>query len=185
MRVAFISGKGGVGKSSLCYGVALALAQAGKSVAVEDRDPQQSITGWIQHERDGILENASEAEVVLVDTPPNLEAETVREAIATADRIAVPLTPSPADIGAGKATVAVVREFMGEGGLAVAVVNQVRKGTALSEAVPDIVALLGLPVLATHVPARQSIQRAVLSGWKGLDTPSREAFLRLALELLA
>jgi cellulose synthase operon protein YhjQ len=40
--VAFISGKGGVGKSTVCANLAVALAKRGKKVAVIDLDPQNS-----------------------------------------------------------------------------------------------------------------------------------------------
>jgi cellulose synthase operon protein YhjQ len=40
--VAFVSGKGGVGKSTVCANLAVALAKRGKKVAVIDLDPQNS-----------------------------------------------------------------------------------------------------------------------------------------------
>ena len=102
MIIAFVNGKGGVGKSSLCFLTALGLREAGMTVSVEDLDPQQSISAWIDTERDGISEKG---EFHLIDTRPAIDNETVHGAISRADRIIMPCTcllytsPSPRDRG--------------------------------------------------------------------------------------
>lgn len=60
--VAFVSGKGGVGKTTLCANVAIALSQLGKRVLVIDLDPQNALGLHLGlapgdpsgHSRDGI-----------------------------------------------------------------------------------------------------------------------------------
>ena len=43
-RIAFVNGKGGVGKTTCAMLIAAALQDAGQSISLEDRDPQQSAT---------------------------------------------------------------------------------------------------------------------------------------------
>ena len=48
-------------------------------------------------------------EFTLIDTRPAIDHKSVTKAIAQADRIVMPCTPSPGDITAARATVEVVR----------------------------------------------------------------------------
>jgi hypothetical protein len=43
-RIAFVNGKGGVGKTTCTTLLAAALKSAGQDVSIEDRDPQKSAT---------------------------------------------------------------------------------------------------------------------------------------------
>jgi len=183
MRIAFVSGKGGVGKSTLCYGVALALAHTGKSIAIEDRDPQQSVTGWLDPERDQVSE--LEGEITLIDTRPAIDDPTVINAIEGADVIVMPSTPSPADLTAGRATADVIRSHKRRGAKTVVVLNRMRKRTFFSDHARDVVGALGIKPAHTTIPDRQCIQRIVLGGWKEMDLDTRAEFLRLSIELLS
>ena len=194
MKIAFVSGKGGVGKSTLCHLTALALANAGKSVSVEDRDPQQSITSWIDPERDGLrLDDGSKkngggagaAEFQLIDTCPFLRDPSVRAAIREADLVVMPCTPSPGDITAARATINLVNEVKRPGARAALVLNKVKAGTMLAQDAPEMLRELGAPVLATSLADRQPIQKAVLLGWPALDAKLQGEVFKLALELLA
>jgi chromosome partitioning protein len=44
--VTFASAKGGVGKSTLAIGMAVAAMEAGETVYIIDTDPQQSVAAW-------------------------------------------------------------------------------------------------------------------------------------------
>jgi len=109
MKIAFVNGKGGVGKSTLCFLTALGLREAGKSVSVEDLDPQKSISAWINGDRDGIEKDGGE--FALIDTRPAIDDESVHDAISRADRVILPCTPSPGDLTAAKASLAVVKKY--------------------------------------------------------------------------
>ena len=193
MRIAFISGKGGVGKSTLCHLTALALANAGKSVSVEDRDPQQSITSWIDPERDGLRivgqgggggEGGGAAEFELIDTCPFLREPTVHAAIRESDVVVMPCTPSPGDITAAKATIELVNRLKRPDARAALVLNKVKAGTMLAQDAPTMLRELGAPVLATSLGDRQPIQKAVLLGWAALDAKLQGEVFKLAFELL-
>jgi len=183
MRISFVSGKGGVGKSTLCYGVALALAQAGKPVSIEDLDPQQSVSGWVDLERDQLAEIGGD--VVCIDTRPAIDDGSVLSAIREADIIVMPSTPSPADLTAGRATADVIRSHKRRGAKAVVVLNQMRKRTFFSEHAREVVGALGIKPARTTIPERQCVQRMVLEGWKGMNIDTRAEFLRLSIELLS
>ena len=183
MKITFVSGKGGVGKSTLCYLTGLSLRDAGKTVSIEDRDPQRSISSWIDHERDGF--SNPEADFDLIDTRPALDDESVSRAIQEADRVIMPCTPSPGDLTAARATIQVVRGLMRKGARAYLVLNRVKSGTNFSIEAPETLRTFNTSVMNTEIPERQCIQRAVLLGWRGLDSKTQGTILKLALEVLS
>ena len=183
MNIAFVSGKGGVGKSSLCFLTALSLRDAGKAVVVDDRDPQKSVSSWIDGERDGFASGGGE--FTLIDTRPAIDHKSVKRAIEEADRIVIPSTPSPGDITAARATVEVVQSLMKKGAKASLVLNMVKANTNFAEDAPALLESLGIPLMNTRIPDRQSIQRAVLLGWKALDSKTQGTIFKLALEILS
>ena len=183
MNIAFVSGKGGAGKSTLCFLTALSLRDAGKAVTVDDRDPQGSVSSWIDVERDGISNGGGE--FTLVDTRPAIDHKSVKRAIEEADRIVMPCTPSPGDITAVRATVEVVRGLMKKGAKASLVLNMVKPRTNFAEDAPALLESMGVPLMNTQIPDRQSIQRAVLLGWGALDSKTQGTIFKLALEILS
>ena len=183
MKIAFVSGKGGVGKSTLCYLTGLSLRDAGKTVSIDDRDPQRSVSSWIDHERDGFT--APGAQFNLIDTRPALDDQSVSRAIQEADRVIMPCTPSPADITSARATIEVVRSLMREGARAYVVLNMTKPGTNFSAEAPEMLRSLSTSVMNTEVPERQCIQRAVLLGWRALDSRTQGTILKLTLEVLS
>ena len=181
MKIVFVNGKGGTGKSSVCYLVGLALAQAGKSVSIRDLDPQRSLTGWINQERDGFTDSG---EIELIDTRPAIDDRGVTEAIESADVIVIPVSPSPADLGTARATVDVIREHKQKGAAGVLVINRARTHTTFTDNARDVLSVLDFPVAIAEIPERQCIQRAVLGGWSELDADTKGRFLNLAIELM-
>ena len=53
MNILLCNGKGGTGKTTLSVLLAHALAEAGKTVAVQDRDPQGTATKWLKENEGG------------------------------------------------------------------------------------------------------------------------------------
>lgn len=189
MSIAFVCGKGGVGKSTLCYLVGLGLKEAGKTVAIEDRDPQKSISSWVDPERDGIsIVQPGEqwgGEFRLIDTRPAIDDESVLDAIRTVGGVVMPCSPSPGDVSTVRATIEVVQSLKQPEATASLVLNKVVPGTILSQEAPEMLRELGAPLLTTQLPERQGVQRAVLLGWKALDAKTQGTVLKLALEVLA
>lgn len=188
MKIAFCSGKGGVGKSTLTLLLSAALSKAGRKIGIRDLDPQESVTSWAQSAGDcgEIIGKGSDFpsyEVEIIDLPPRLDDPAVIQTIQEADRIIIPCTPSPADMVAGKATAAVVQRVMKPGAKAAVCFNMLQKGTTLTSHVAKIAQDIGLPALSNQLTRRQCYQHAVVLGWKGLDAPAREEVLQLVLEI--
>lgn len=124
--VVFASQKGGSGKTTLAGHVAVQAERSGAGpVALVDTDPQRSLTDW-WHQRDSgslclasikfprlmsELERLHDAGVnlVVVDTPAAI-VMAIRNVALFADLVVVPVRPSPHDLRALGATVALIKE---------------------------------------------------------------------------
>ncbi|WP_078118887.1 nucleotide-binding protein [Thiosocius teredinicola] len=104
--------KGGSGKSTVTFNLAIWLAMAEQNVAVVDADPQATLTDVLEVRREegfqpdverlgaAILTNHDELKQhgeVLIDVG-TASMDNLKAAIAVADRIIVPVPPSQADI---------------------------------------------------------------------------------------
>ncbi len=117
--ITFASSKGGVGKTTLAFNAAIHAAKA-QGVLLADLDPQRSLLDLCARRREMpelktdnpmILENAAtvssavevlmqtgyDRDFLLVDTPGS-GVNIMRDAIANADVVVVPLQPSPMDL---------------------------------------------------------------------------------------
>ncbi len=122
--VAFVSQKGGSGKTTLSIHYAVAAAETGLKVAIVDTDPQASSTGWGKarekefptvatcsaSEIDKVIEHARNDgyELVVIDAAPHLDPGIARIA-AAADFIVVPVRPTPLDIQTAHRAAAVAK----------------------------------------------------------------------------
>ena len=142
--------KGGAGKTTLAAQLAVAWARQGAKIAVLDIDPQASLSGWVALRRtrlgaagigfdfaalpgwraeQWIAEHAREADLVLVDGPAHIEAE-ARIAVRAAALVLIPVQPSPLDLWATEATLAMARD---ERRPILAVLNRVAPRSAVAE----------------------------------------------------
>ena len=122
--------KGGAGKTTLAAQLATAWLRQGARVALLDIDPQASLAAWVELRRarlgaenvgfdfaalpgwraaQWIEDRARGAEFVVVDGPPHADTE-ARIAVRAASLVLVPVQPSPLDLWATEATLAMVRE---------------------------------------------------------------------------
>ena len=128
MIVALLNQKGGVGKTTLGTHIAGELAMRGQSVILLDADPQGSALDWTQRRsqqglprlfsavglaRETLHQEASEfarrADHVVIDGPPRIAA-LARSALLAAERVLIPVQPSPYDLWASAEMVALIRE---------------------------------------------------------------------------
>ena len=128
MIVALLNQKGGVGKTTLATHIAGELALRGQQVILLDADPQGSALDWTQRRsqqglprlfsavglaRETLHQEAPElarrSDHVVIDGPPRIAA-LARSALLAADRVLVPVQPSPYDLWASAEMVALVRE---------------------------------------------------------------------------
>lgn len=118
--------KGGAGKTTIAAHVAVALAQKKNRVAILDVDPQGSLKEWyrIRAEKFGddytgihfaaiagwkinneLISLKRNFDYVVIDSPPHTETD-AKAVIRAAHLLIIPVQPSPTDLWATKATVA-------------------------------------------------------------------------------
>lgn len=98
MTITLLAKKGGVGKSTVCVLLHEAFKKAGKTVAIQDWDAQgtsNKALAFMNGQRAG--PDAS-YDVLLIDTPPNLEHPATAAAVRSADIAIVVTSPAPADL---------------------------------------------------------------------------------------
>ena len=183
MKIALLAKKGGVGKSTLTLLLHEALAQAGKAVEIRDWDPQGTSSKALELLAPGPRKKKAAPEIVLYDTPPNLEHTATATAVRDADVILVVATPSPADIWEAEDAVRFARGRNQDAVIRV-VFNKVRRTTILGRLAEEGSAAPAAPALSARLSSRECYQHAIVQGWKALDGTAREEVLQLGLAVL-
>ena len=173
--IAFVTQKGGSGKTTLCVNLAVAAETAGGRCLILDMDPQASAEAWY-HDREaaspklaklGAAELADAVRLaerqgfthVFIDTPGRDEPS-VAAAIRIADFCLVPCRPTPADMKATPATIATIKRLAKP---AAFVLSQTPpRGFRIKEAEIGL-AVLG-PVAPVGIVSRSVVQHAQGAG---------------------
>jgi chromosome partitioning protein len=129
-------------------------------------------------------ENAGKADIVIYDTPPNLDHTATATAVRNADLALVIATPAPADIWEAEEAVQFVKGRNANAKVRV-VFNKVRKTTVLGRIVEESAKQVSAPYVPVMLSARECYQHAIAQGWKALDPAAREEALQFALALLS
>ena len=123
--IAFVTQKGGAGKSTIASNIAVAACEAGERVFICDLDPLQSLVKWsktrnssdvpIEHIPPGKLAKAlselkSQGVTLVIIDAPGADCECSEEAIRAADLCIIPARPNAFDLWASEVTLARVRE---------------------------------------------------------------------------
>lgn len=186
MNILLCNAKGGTGKTTLCVLLAHALAEAGKSVAVSDRDPQGTATKWLTEsdsQKVRLYDHAAKYDAVFIDTPPRLDA--LRAALGSCSVAVIVCSPSPADLWTTRETADAVRPHLpGKARLRI-LFNGVLAHTILARELPDLAKRIGVKALTTTISRRQCYQHSALLGWQALDPAAREELFKAALEIVA
>ena len=179
--------KGGAGKTTITAHLAVAFSQRGKRVAIIDIDPQASLSTWhrIREEKFGedytgltsvsstgwklaseIADLKSDHDVILIDSPPHIEAD-ARVAIRAADLIILPVQPSPTDLWATKATLEIGEQ---EGIETKILLNRVSANSKLAKAVSaDLKKSAGKALLKTQIGNRVSFAASMIDGRTAME----------------
>ncbi|MCB1790436.1 MAG: ParA family protein [Gammaproteobacteria bacterium] len=187
--IALAGNKGGSGKTTLAINLAAALARRGKVVLL-DTDPQGSCVHWYNatdgdapvqvhaaaDDVDGaVRDNCDTSDYLLIDCPPSVNATQTLAALSLADKVLIPVVPSPLDIWAGLHVEPVLRQVMTHNPAlqAMLVINQLEPQTRLSQLVRQALDELGLPTATTALRRRMAYRRAMLEGRSVLDMGKR------------
>lgn len=179
--------KGGAGKTTLVANLAAAFAE-GARVAVLDIDPQRSLARWhgLRAARQGAVEITlselagwrlpaeierlrREHDVLIVDSPPQVETD-AKIAVRAADIVLVPLQPSPPDLWAAEATLALARA---EKRRAVLMLNRAPASGSLRAAVEAEIGARGHALLVATMGNRVGFANAFARGLGVTETAPR------------
>jgi len=180
---AFVSGKGGVGKTTLGFLLGLVLQRAQRRVNFLDLDPQASLTSLL--ELHNVKRDVGAAtEFLIVDTPPRLESKEVRESVQRADVICIPMRPSPMDFGVTTNTAELVKTLKRPDSKAFIILNQLRKGTYWSKKVETLNGSdFALSFANSSFSLRECFAHALTVGWDALDESASNELLNFALTI--
>jgi len=180
--------KGGSGKTTLATNVAGWLAGKRQRVAIDDRDPQQSSSGWLER-RPALFPpialfggkrkdaKALDLQWCVVDSPAGLHGDALRDAIKGADMLLVPLTPSAYDMTATERFVATLAEqkAVRQGTLPIGIVAmRVDARTLSAEELDAFLVGFDMPVVA-HLRQTQVYVQCARDGASVFDLPRSRA----------
>ena len=181
MICAFLSQKGGVGKTTLSIHLADALARRGSRVLLIDADPQQSAMKWstfragenkfsviamakptLHKELTPIYADYTD---IVIDGPPRFH-ELAKSIILAADLVLVPVQPSPPDVWATAETVDLVNEarVFKEKLKSAIVINRKIVNTVIGRDVREALSTLNTPILQSDISQRVAFAEAFADG---------------------
>jgi len=186
-RIVVINTKGGCGKTTVSTNLASYYAAKGVSTALYDYDPQGSSMRWLKLRGDdmpdiyGVVAHKNSAKAVtmswqlrlpaetqrlIIDTPPGLKGPDLKEQLKGADKIIIPVLPSPLDIFA---TADFIRDLLldvkvrlNQTGIGI-IANRVKKNTIAFQSLDRFLDSLNIPVVA-RLRDSQNYLRATQEG---------------------
>jgi len=184
LNITVLAKKGGVGKSTTSVLLYEVLRHAGKTVSLKDWDPQGTSSKALEFIHGQRPETVANPDIVIWDTPPNLEHTATATAARSANVALVITTPAPADLWEAEETVRFVQERNAKASVRV-VFNKFKKATVLGRLVEDSAKQLSAPFLPVMLNYRECYNHSIVQGWKALDNAAREEALQFALAFLS
>lgn len=174
--IAFLSQKGGSGKTTLSVHTAVAAEATGQKVCVIDADPQESATAWAGARRAptpvvataqaGDLSSALKAAesegmtLTVIDAPPHA-APAASQIAKRSQLVLVPVRPSAFDLAAVPAAVEIIRAAKVKGAFVLSACPF--RAPEIAETRTALEAY-GLPIVPHEITDRRAFSRAVTTG---------------------
>lgn len=179
-RIALFNSKGGCGKTTLSWNMAMGLSRRGRTLLV-DADPQGSTGHWADwaddsgefaiEVRDQSTPVDQEAEneayrYLVYDCPPSWDTPEIMTILEHADVVLLPVLPSPLDLWASRRSAEWLQDLKGRRPelKAYFVLNQVEAYSALSRASKAAMAEMNIPVLSVQIARRAIYRNAAVEG---------------------
>jgi chromosome partitioning protein len=167
--VAYLNGKGGVGKTTSSFMTAEAARRAGYSAAVLDVDPQGSASDWAERAAENgtplafevedanqstMHRKAGRAEVdyLFIDTGPN-DPNIINEAAKLADLVIIPTRTTPGDLDRAFRTYARIS------GAAALMLWDIDPRRQLYKQAREIIADEEIALLTSEIPSREDVNK--------------------------
>ncbi|MCG2713811.1 MAG: AAA family ATPase [Syntrophaceae bacterium] len=203
--------KGGVGKSTIAFNLAAALADNKHTVFVVDADPQGTVSMWakarIRHKSNKINPNVTFTEnpwtpeeilklsqkqnydFVIIDCGPANNKAT-KATLVVSNLTIIPISPSPLDINSARSTIELIEEGASRGATKSKVCLLISKkivGTNLAKEARDACQMLKLPILKTEISQRVALCESAITGQSVLEyapnSMAAEEFIALEKEV--
>ena len=180
--ISFISRKGGVGKTTVLFNLALYLAKTGSAVALVDKDQDQDLVGMaaaVDYPGLKVLEgNTDGIDYVLVDTPGGMAEREFKTYVDSSDLIIVPMRLGASDLKRTQRTA----ELLNATSKARLLFNAINRSTRTFDQRNTYAQHIGLKPLKAWMGQRAAYNYATVDGpnaWNAdctheLDTLTRE-----------
>jgi chromosome partitioning protein len=175
--LAFMTQKGGSGKTTLAVHVAVAAEEAGERVVIVDTDPQRSASTWgdSRQQDTPVIAPVAAAELghvmaaarhdamtlCIIDTAPHAAPDAVRVA-QLADLIIIPCRPAAFDLAAAGSAVDIVRAAGAHGVFVLSACPF--RAPEIAETRTVLEGNFGLPIAPVTITDRRAFARAVATG---------------------
>ena len=185
MKICFFNQKGGVGKTSIAILIGSALAAAGRQVAYEDHDPQQTLSWWCKNIGHAPMigdVGAPTPDIIIADTPGSLGAG-FRAGLVNADRLVL---VSELAIASFHASARALTEVPAGLRSKVSVLfNRVRSQTVSGrQDQKEIARQLGVRAIEPAVPLRSAYEQVMALGWNAANPAERETIFMVAIDVM-
>jgi len=191
---AWLSEKGGVGKTTNVINVGCQLKKEGHNVLIVDADPHKSASSWSaladenapavviveENLKNDVAKLRQAFDYILIDCEGRLGDRTI-DSMKIADLVVIPYAPSPLDVWGNDSLVELIqaRQEVTDGlPKAAMVVNVADKRTKLSRSIKDTLAEYNLPVLESGTSRLTDYIETLIEGQSvvELGTDNKAAF---------